>query len=71
MIKRAVRFATLMCALSVPMWVGLQEPLASAQQPGGVGSLAPGLSNTESVQATATSAMASQSVWHVMALSSR
>ena len=71
MIKRAVRFATLMFAVSVPMWLGLSEPGASQAHATGAETLAPRFTSAESTQATANSAMSTQSVWHVMALSSR
>lgn len=69
MIKRAFRFATLMTALSVPMWIGLQEPATGQARAAVAANTA--LTSAQSVQAAADVALTTQSFWHLMALSSR
>ena len=70
MIKRAVRFATLMTAIAVPALLGVQvaaDPQAHAAGDA-AGWIAPNLQNPQAASATA---MGTQSFWHLMALSSR
>ena len=69
MIKRAIRFATLMTVVALPAWFGVQ----GAGNPTALGAgdtvrLAPALQNPQIADANA---IASQSFWHLMALSSR
>lgn len=71
MIKRAVQTTALVFAVSAPMWLGLQGPGASQSSIGPAHSRALAQPSAESTQATAAKVMAAQSVWDVMALSTR
>jgi hypothetical protein len=71
MIKRAVRFATLMFAISAPLWLSWQESTGQQAHASGAEALTPMLPSAEGTQATAANAMTTQSFWHLMALSSR
>jgi hypothetical protein len=70
MIKRTVRFATLMTAVALPAWLGVQSVgTPQAHAAGDAGGLI--VSAAHNPQAAALNVIASQSFWHLMALSSR
>jgi hypothetical protein len=70
MIKRAVRFATLMTAIAVPALLGVQgtSDLKAHAAGDAAGWIAPSVQNPQGASVTA---MGTQSFWHLMALSSR